>query len=83
LQQKLPGQHIEPHYYDLQGMAQAIQAADVGFVITNPGHYVALEYDLGISRIATQVPERSRDGSPVLRLLQQSRRLQFFGTGLP
>lgn len=61
LQQKLPGQHIEPHYYDLQGMAQAIQAGDVDFVITNPGHYVALEYDLGISRIATQVPERSHD----------------------
>lgn len=61
LQQKLPGQPIEPHYYDLQGMAQAIQAGEVDFVITNPGHYVALEYDLGISRIATQVPERSRD----------------------
>ncbi len=61
LQQKLPGQPIEPHYYDLQGMAQAIQAGEVDFVITNPGHYVALEYDLGISRIATQVPERSDD----------------------
>ena len=61
LQQKLPGQRIEPHYYDLQGMAQAIQSADVDFVITNPGHYVALEYDLGITRIATQVLERSHD----------------------
>ena len=63
LQNKLPGQIIEPHYYDLQGMAQAIQSGDVDFVITNPGHYVALEYDLGISRIATQVPERTRDAT--------------------
>jgi two-component system sensor histidine kinase TtrS len=61
LQQKLPGQHIEPRYYDLQGMTNAIQSGEVDFVITNPGHYVALEYDLGISRIATQMPERSRD----------------------
>ncbi len=63
LQHKLPGQTIEPHYYDLQGMAQAIQSGAVDFVITNPGHYVALEYDLGISRIATQVPERSHDAT--------------------
>ena len=63
LQQKLPGQIIKPYYYDLQGMANAIQSGEVDFVITNPGHYVALEYDLGISRIATQVPERSRDAT--------------------
>jgi len=63
LQNKLPGQKIEPHYYDLQGMAKAIESGEVDFVITNPGHYVALEYDLGISRIATQVPERSRDAT--------------------
>ena len=63
LQQKLPQHTVEPRYYDLQGMARAIQAGEVDFVITNPGHYVALEYDLGISRIATQVPESSHDAT--------------------
>lgn len=63
LQQKLPQHTVVPRYYDLQGMARAIQAGEVDFVITNPGHYVALEYDLGISRIATQVPESSHDAT--------------------
>lgn len=56
LQQKLPQHTVEPRYYDLQGMARAIQAGEVDFVITNPGHYVALEYDLGISRKAPTMP---------------------------
>lgn len=63
LQKQLPAHRVQPHYYDLQGMKQAIQSGDVDFVITNPGHYVALEYDLGISRIATQMPEHSRDAT--------------------
>ena len=61
LQQQLPDHLITPRYFDLAGMARAIEAGEVDFVITNPGHYVALEYDLGISRIATQLPENSYD----------------------
>lgn len=63
LQGHLPEHHIEPRYYDLQGLGRAIEMGDVDFVITNPGHYVALEYDLGISRIATQIPESSQDAA--------------------
>lgn len=61
LQQQLPRYRLVPRYYDLAGMGRAIEAGEVDFVITNPGHYVALEYDLGISRIATQLPENSHD----------------------
>lgn len=39
--------------FDHAALRAAVAAGAVDFVITNPGHYVALEMDLGISRIAT------------------------------
>lgn len=38
---------------DLDGVRQAVAEGQVGFVITNPGHYVELEAAFHIARIAT------------------------------
>jgi two-component system sensor histidine kinase TtrS len=53
LSAQIPGARFEILPLDLQGMRVAIQARDVDFVLTNPGHYVALEAALGITRIVT------------------------------
>ena len=55
LEEHLPGKHIELTHTDLAGMAAALRARQLDFVVTNPGHYVMLESETGISRIATQV----------------------------
>lgn len=55
LEERLPGKHIELTHTDLVGMAAALRARQLDFVVTNPGHYVMLESETGISRIATQV----------------------------
>jgi two-component system, LuxR family, sensor histidine kinase TtrS len=55
LEEHLPGKHIELTHTDLVGMAAALRARQLDFVVTNPGHYVMLESETGISRIATQV----------------------------
>ena len=39
--------------YDLAGLTQAVHERTIDFVITNSGHYVALEHSDGVSRIAT------------------------------
>lgn len=43
-------------------MAAALERGDMDFVLTNPGHYVDLEYHHGISRIATL--KKLRQGQP-------------------
>lgn len=55
LEKRLPGKHIELVHADLAGMAKALRERELDFVLTNPGHYVMLESETGISRIATQV----------------------------
>lgn len=55
LEQGLPGKHIELRHFDLDGMARALRAGELDFVVTNPGHYVTLEAESSITRIATQV----------------------------
>jgi C4-dicarboxylate-specific signal transduction histidine kinase len=49
----IPGARFEILPLDLEGMGAAIQAEDVDFVLTNPGHYVVLEAAYGITRIVT------------------------------
>lgn len=76
LEQHLPGQHIQLRQYDLNELSGALQAGEVDFVVTNPGHYIMLEADHGISRIATQVSAASQDpahvvGSAVVVLVQR------------
>ncbi len=73
LEEKLPGMRIVVRQYDLEGMARALHAGELDFVVTNPGHYVVLEANSGITRIATQVAEAYKDpghvvGSTVIAL---------------
>lgn len=46
----------------LDEMAAGLATGELDFVLTNPGHYVELEYRHGISRIATL--KKLRQGSP-------------------
>ncbi len=49
----LPGQRPVLLQFDHKGLRDAVASGSVDFVITNPGNYVALEMEFGISRIAT------------------------------
>lgn len=49
----LPGQPPVLLQFDHKGLRDAVASGSVDFVITNPGNYVALEMEFGISRIAT------------------------------
>lgn len=53
LNASLPGVHFRLDRYEPDGLREAIRAARVDLVITNPGYYVAMEHEFGISRIAT------------------------------
>lgn len=49
----LPGYRLRTVPLDLAGMTAAVRDEAVDFVITNPGHYVELEAEYGIIRIAS------------------------------
>ncbi|PKO34441.1 MAG: sensor histidine kinase [Betaproteobacteria bacterium HGW-Betaproteobacteria-7] len=53
LNQALPEHHFRLDQYDAAGLRDAIATHRVDLVITNPGYYVSIEAELGISRIAT------------------------------
>lgn len=53
LRRALPGRTVQLLSLDHDALAAAAQAGQLDFVITNPGHYVALESRLGASRILT------------------------------
>ena len=53
LNQALPEHHFRLDQYDAAGLRQAIAGHQVDLVITNPGYYVFMEAEFGISRIAT------------------------------
>lgn len=53
LNQALPDHHFRLDQYDAIGLRQAIAENRVDLVITNPGYYVIMEAEFGISRIAT------------------------------
>lgn len=53
LETALPPRRFALAYYDGAGLREAVRREEVDFVITNSGHYAALESELGISRIAT------------------------------
>lgn len=63
LQEALPSHRLQPSYHDLTGMERAVAERELDFVVTNPGHYVALESRLGVSRIATQIIDPGQDSS--------------------
>ncbi len=63
LNRELPGHGFHLHNYDADGLREAIAAKQVDLVITNPGYYVTLEAQFGLSRIATlQSPHAARSG---------------------
>ena len=60
LSQSLPEHRFKLDNYDTQGLRQAIAEQRVDLVITNPGYYIAMEAEFGLSRIATlQSPDAS------------------------
>ncbi|MGE5517472.1 MAG: PhnD/SsuA/transferrin family substrate-binding protein [Bacteroidota bacterium] len=73
LSASLPEYRIRTVPLDLPGLAQAVRAEQVDFVITNPGHYVELEAADGIIRIASlaataeSLPARSVASAVVVR----------------
>ena len=59
LNKALPEHHFRLDQYDVPGLRKAITNNQVDLVITNPGYYVSMEAELGISRIATLDTEDS------------------------
>ncbi|NMF89132.1 sensor histidine kinase [Aromatoleum petrolei] len=65
VQAALPGRTVSLVQLDHRGLRDAAAAGEIDFLITNPGHYVELEAELGASRILTldpgppRTPERS------------------------
>lgn len=55
LNEALPEHRFRLNNYDAAGLRDAIARRSIDLVITNPGYYVALESELGVSRIATLV----------------------------
>ncbi|MDP2194775.1 MAG: PhnD/SsuA/transferrin family substrate-binding protein [Rhodocyclaceae bacterium] len=55
LSASLPAHRFRLEQYDVAGLRSAIAERRVDLVITNPGYYVAMEAEFGISRIATLV----------------------------
>jgi two-component system, LuxR family, sensor histidine kinase TtrS len=53
LNRALPTHRFQLHRYDAAGLREAVALHEVDLVITSPGNYVAMEGELGLSRIAT------------------------------
>lgn len=53
LQAAMPDRKISLVHFDHRGLREAASQGDIDFLITNPGHYVELEAELGASRILT------------------------------
>lgn len=82
LQTSLPGYQVSLTHFDHEGLRAAARRGELDFVITNPGHYIELEAELGASRILSldagsgRSPQSAlgstvivrRDSSPLRRL---------------
>lgn len=53
LERTVPGYRFRLKNYDAPGMRRAVATGEADLVITNPGYYIALEREAGVSRIAT------------------------------
>lgn len=53
LDRALPGHEFVLVPFDLAGIAAAVAARSIDFVVTNPGDYVVLESRFGVTRLAT------------------------------
>ncbi|WP_374262259.1 PhnD/SsuA/transferrin family substrate-binding protein [Zoogloea sp.] len=66
LEDALPGRQLVLRHFDLDGVAAALGAGELDFVVTNPGHYVFLEAERGVSRLATLVADTQSDPNHVV-----------------
>lgn len=77
LDQALATRHFSLGLYDAKGLEAAVARQEVAFVITNGGHYVWLEAEYGVSRIATLEspeavsPERAIGSAVIARAARQ------------
>ncbi len=62
LSEALPHDTVSIKLYDNQTLDMAVRDSEIDFVLTNPGAYIGLEYNYGITRIATL--KNLRQGSP-------------------
>lgn len=53
LDQQIPAYRFLLRNYDAAGLRRAVATGEIDLVITNPGYYIALETEMGVSRIAT------------------------------
>ena len=53
LNRALPEHHFRLENHDAESLRQAIAGARIDLAITNPGHYITMEAEFGLSRIAT------------------------------
>ena len=53
LNRAIPEHHFHLDHHDAQSLRQAIADQRVDLVITNPGYYITMEAEFGLSRIAT------------------------------
>lgn len=53
LNQALPEHHFRLENHDADSLRQAIAGERIDLAITNPGHYITMEAEFGLSRIAT------------------------------
>ena len=53
LNQALPEHHFRLENHDAESLRQAIAEERIDLAITNPGHYITMEAEFGLSRIAT------------------------------
>lgn len=58
LERSLAGDKVLLSAFDLKGLAQAVADKRVDFVVTNPSQYVELEFQYGVTRIATLETEQ-------------------------
>ncbi len=65
LNEVLPEHRFRLVQYDVPGLRTAVAQKQVDFVITNPGYYVIMEAEFGLSRIATL---DTQDGNPARAL---------------
>lgn len=66
LNRKLPERRFRLDGYDPEGLRKAIAEQRVDLVITNPGYYVMMEAEFGLSRIATLASSDSAEASRAL-----------------
>lgn len=73
LARSVPGYRFELVHLDLDGLRHAVAQRQVEFVVTNSGQYVALEAELGLSRIVTlsrtdvATPDRALGSAVIVR----------------